>query len=153
MRVGERDLENISLLLIYITVYLMYKQKSEAISLQSSSTSDHKQMGRPKSLNPKSKPIPTRLDETTEDILERYCEKHKTSRSEAIREAIHRLDQDEHQYFWSPEWRQLLLDNEQGLRNGEAEIHRIVQDLLQLIQGMSARMNSKTGSDQNETES
>ncbi|MEK8212576.1 ribbon-helix-helix protein, CopG family [Paenibacillus sp. FSL L8-0463] len=118
-----------------------------------STPSDIKQAGRPKSYNPKSKSIPTRLDKSTEEILERYCEKHKTSRSEAIREAIHRLDQDEHEYFWSPEWRQRLLDNEQGLRNGEAEMHRIVQDLLQLIQGMSARMNSKTGSDQNEKES
>lgn len=105
-------------------------------------------MGRPPSANPKSKAIPIRLDAATEKILQDYCDKHNTNRAEAIREAIHRLNEDETRYFWSPEWRALLGDNEKNLMNISEEFQVTIQLLLQLIQ----QMKIKTGSEANESE-
>ncbi|MNB92408.1 hypothetical protein D3C75_395110 [compost metagenome] len=105
-------------------------------------------MGRPPSKNPKSKSIPIRLDEATEKILQDYCDKHNTNRAEAIREAIHRLNEDESRYFWSPEWRQLLGDNEKNITNISEEFQGTITMLLQLIQQMKA----KTGSEANESD-
>lgn len=100
-------------------------------------------MGRPPSTNPKSKSIPIRLDAATERILQNYCDKHNTNRAEAIREAIHRLDEEETRYFWSPEWRQLLDENENTLLKGSEDLQQTLSLLLQLIRNMK----TKTGSD------
>lgn len=53
-----------------------------------------KQMGRPKSENPKSNPIHVRLDNETKEILEIYCEQEKIPKTEGIRRGIHRLKSD-----------------------------------------------------------
>jgi len=100
-------------------------------------------MGRPPSANPKGKSVPIRLDQETEEILSRYCAKHNTNRAQAIREAIHRLDEAEAGYFWTPEWRQALLDHEQGLKNGAAEVQRTVDELLLMIQEMKSKPESE----------
>ncbi|GGG06125.1 hypothetical protein GCM10010912_58450 [Paenibacillus albidus] len=105
-------------------------------------------MGRPPSSNPKDKAIPVRLDEATKDILQRYCDKHNVNRAEAIRAAIHRLEEDETNYFWTPEWRQELVENEECIKNGADEIQKTTQTLLRLIH----EMKMKTGSEQNETD-
>lgn len=49
--------------------------------------------GRPTD-NPKGKPIHIRLDEKSEDILERYTSQEKVSRAEAIRRGIVKLEED-----------------------------------------------------------
>lgn len=54
-----------------------------------------KKTGRPKVDNPKTNIIRVRLDDHTTERLDGYCEKHETSRAEAVREGI-----------------ELLLDNE-----------------------------------------
>ncbi|ULO07127.1 ribbon-helix-helix protein, CopG family [Paenibacillus sp. 19GGS1-52] len=105
-------------------------------------------MGRPPSTNPKSKSIPIRLDAATEKILQDYCDKHNSNRAEAIREAIHRLNEDESRYFWSPEWRQLLGDNEKNITNISEEFQGMLNMLLQTIQ----QMKTKTGSESNESD-
>lgn len=105
-------------------------------------------MGRPPSSNPKDKTIPVRLDEATKAILQRYCDKHNVNRAEAIRTAIHRLEEDETNYFWTPEWRQELLENEQSIKNGAEEMQKTVQAMLNLIQ----EMKIKTGSEGNEAD-
>lgn len=118
------------------------------ISLNEVTVLNHSRMGRPPSKNPKSKSIPIRLDEATEKILQDYCDKHNTNRAEAIREAIHRLNEDETRYFWSPEWRQLLADNEKNITNISEEFQGTINMLLQLIQ----QMKTKTGSEANESD-
>lgn len=50
-----------------------------------------KKMGRPTS-NPKPHKIDLRVDDTTLEILDRYCKKNDVERSEAIRMAIKKLD-------------------------------------------------------------
>ena len=47
--------------------------------------------GRPKSENPKSNPIHVRLDDETQEILEKYCNKENIAKTEGIRRGIHRL--------------------------------------------------------------
>lgn len=47
--------------------------------------------GRPKIDNPKSNPIHVRLDDETLDILEKYCEQKQVSKTEGIRQGIHKL--------------------------------------------------------------
>lgn len=49
--------------------------------------------GRPTD-NPKGKPIHIRLDEKSEDILERYTDQENVSRAEAIRRGIVKLESD-----------------------------------------------------------
>ncbi len=49
--------------------------------------------GRPTS-NPKGKPIHIRLDEKSEQLLERYTEQEKVTRAEAIRRGIAKLEAD-----------------------------------------------------------
>lgn len=49
--------------------------------------------GRPTD-NPKGKPIHIRLDEKSEDILERYTKQEDVSRAEAIRRGIVKLEED-----------------------------------------------------------
>ena len=49
--------------------------------------------GRPTD-NPKGKPVHIRLDEKSEDILQRYTEQEKVSRAEAIRRGIVKLEAD-----------------------------------------------------------
>ncbi len=51
-------------------------------------------IGRPKSDNPKSKPIHVRLDDETMEILEDYCNQEKIAKTEGIRRGIHRLRSD-----------------------------------------------------------
>ena len=53
--------------------------------------SDAKKMGRPFSENPKSTKITLRIDKNDTEILDNYCGKKKISRSDGIREGIHRL--------------------------------------------------------------
>lgn len=50
--------------------------------------------GRPKSENPKSKPIHVRLDKETDSILNRYCEQEGVAKTEAIRRGIKKLEND-----------------------------------------------------------
>lgn len=50
-----------------------------------------KQIGRPKSDNPKSNRFSIRLDDETEQKLEMYCEEHRITKGEAIRQGIHLL--------------------------------------------------------------
>lgn len=47
--------------------------------------------GRPKSDNPKSNPIHVRLDNESQNILERYCKQEKIPKTEGIRRGIQRL--------------------------------------------------------------
>lgn len=47
--------------------------------------------GRPKSENPKSKPIHVRLDSETQEILNEYCLQEKIAKTEGIRRGIQRL--------------------------------------------------------------
>lgn len=47
--------------------------------------------GRPKVDNPKGVNLTIRLDPETEKALREYCESHKISRGEAIRQGIHLL--------------------------------------------------------------
>ncbi len=47
--------------------------------------------GRPKSENPKSNPIHVRLDDETQEILEKYCNQGNIAKTEGIRRGIHRL--------------------------------------------------------------
>lgn len=47
--------------------------------------------GRPKTENPKSNPIHVRLDDETLVILEKYCAKEKITKTEGIRQGIHKL--------------------------------------------------------------
>lgn len=52
--------------------------------------------GRPKLDNPKSCDLKVRFDQNTNDRLIVYCEKHGISRTEAVRQGIHLLlEQDE----------------------------------------------------------
>ncbi len=52
--------------------------------------------GRPKSDNPKSFDLKVRFDQHTNDKLLMYCEKHGISRTEAVRQGIYLLlEQDE----------------------------------------------------------
>lgn len=52
--------------------------------------------GRPKLDNPKSCGLKVRFDQVTNDKLVAYCEKHRISRTEAVRQGIHLLlEQDE----------------------------------------------------------
>ncbi len=52
--------------------------------------------GRPRLDNPKSCDLKVRFDKNTNDRLLVYCEKHGISRTEAIRQGIHLLlEQDE----------------------------------------------------------
>lgn len=50
------------------------------------------QAGRPKTDNPKSKPIHVRLSEKEIDILNGYANKHKVTKTEAIRQGIYLLE-------------------------------------------------------------
>lgn len=50
------------------------------------------QIGRPKTDNPKSKPIHVRLDDKELKILDDYSKKHNTTRTEAIRQGIYLLE-------------------------------------------------------------
>ena len=47
--------------------------------------------GRPKSENPKSNPIHVRLDDETQEILEKYCNQENIAKTEGITRGIHRL--------------------------------------------------------------
>lgn len=47
--------------------------------------------GRPKAESPKNVRYSIRLDEQTEERLRKYCDKHGTTRGEAIRRAIELL--------------------------------------------------------------
>ena len=48
-------------------------------------------VGRPKAENPKSNRFSIRLDDETEQKLEKYCEEHQITKGEAIRQGIHLL--------------------------------------------------------------
>lgn len=52
-------------------------------------------VGRPKTDNPKSKPIHVRLDKETMGILESYCRKENIPKTEGVRRGIHRLKSEE----------------------------------------------------------
>lgn len=47
--------------------------------------------GRPKAENPKTIRYSVRLDEDTEQKLQEYCEKHRITKGEAIRQGIQLL--------------------------------------------------------------
>ena len=47
--------------------------------------------GRPKSDNPKSNPIHVRLDNETQEILEKYCQQEDIPKTEGIRRGIYKL--------------------------------------------------------------
>ena len=49
------------------------------------------QIGRPRADKPKSNRFSVRLDDETEQKLETYCEEHKITKGEAIRQGIHLL--------------------------------------------------------------
>jgi hypothetical protein len=51
-----------------------------------------RKIGRPKSENPKTNPIHVRLDNDTLQVLDKYCERHKKTRTGAIRDGIMMLD-------------------------------------------------------------
>lgn len=44
--------------------------------------------GRPKANNPKNNDIKVRLDDVTHEKLLKYCEKHRISKAEAVRQGI-----------------------------------------------------------------
>ena len=48
-------------------------------------------IGRPKSEKPKSNRFSIRLDDETEQKLEKYCQEHQITKGEAIRQGIHLL--------------------------------------------------------------
>ena len=48
-------------------------------------------IGRPKSDKPKSNRFSIRLDDETEQKLEMYCNEHRITKGEAIRQGIHLL--------------------------------------------------------------
>lgn len=50
--------------------------------------------GRPKSDNPKSKPIHVRLDSECQDVLEKYCKQENIVKTEGIRRGIQKLRSD-----------------------------------------------------------
>ena len=50
-----------------------------------------KQMGRPKTENPKDNDVKVRLDSKTHKKLLEYCEQHNITKAEAIRQGIHLL--------------------------------------------------------------
>ncbi|NOU81581.1 hypothetical protein GC101_22220 [Paenibacillus sp. LMG 31459] len=102
-----------------------------------------KKMGRPPSVNPKSEQLSVKMDKTTETILDNYCLKHNVKRPAAVREAISRLNEEETRYFWSPEWRQLLEENETTLLKGTEDLQQTLSLLLSLIRSMK----TKTGSE------
>ena len=52
---------------------------------------EKKKMGRPTD-NPKSRPIHVRLDEKTSTIIDKYMDRYKVSRAEAIRLGIQQLE-------------------------------------------------------------
>lgn len=47
--------------------------------------------GRPKVENPKRNDVKVRLDDNTSKQLDAYCELHRVTRAEAIRQGIHLL--------------------------------------------------------------
>lgn len=49
------------------------------------------QIGRPKADTPKNIRYSIRLDAETEEKLQKYCEEHKITKGEAIRQGIHLL--------------------------------------------------------------
>lgn len=53
-----------------------------------------KQMGRPKSDNPKNQRITVRIDNETYKTLRTYCEQEKVEKAEAIRRGIDKLKSD-----------------------------------------------------------
>jgi len=50
--------------------------------------------GRPKTDNPKSKPIHVRLDKESDEILETYCNQEDIPRTEGVRRGIVKLKSD-----------------------------------------------------------
>lgn len=48
-------------------------------------------VGRPKAEKPKANRFSVRLDDETEQKLEKYCEEHQMTKGEAIRQGIHLL--------------------------------------------------------------
>lgn len=48
-------------------------------------------VGRPKAEKPKANRFSIRLDDETEQKLEKYCEEHQITKGEAIRQGIHLL--------------------------------------------------------------
>lgn len=101
-------------------------------------------MGRPPSVNPKKEQLSVKMDKTTEKILDNYCLKHNVTRPAAVREAISRLNEEETRYFWSPEWRQLLEENETHVLKGTENLQQTLSSLLSLIRNMK----TKTGSEE-----
>lgn len=51
--------------------------------------------GRPKAENPKNVDIKVRFDEKGNELLIEYCERNNISRTEAIRQAVKKLLEDE----------------------------------------------------------
>lgn len=91
----------------------------------------------------KSKPIPIRLDEASERILTAYCDKHGKNRAQAIREAIQRLDQDESNYFWSPDWKEKLIQTEKAIEKHSSEVQNKFGLVLRLIEDMRLKLGSE----------
>lgn len=52
-----------------------------------------KKMGRPPSENPKSNRVTVRFTDSEREILDAYCERHKKSRAEGVRDGILLLEE------------------------------------------------------------
>lgn len=54
-------------------------------------SAEKKKMGRPVVGEPKSNDVKVRLDDTTHNLLLKYCEENNITKAEAIRQGIHLL--------------------------------------------------------------
>ncbi|MNW51244.1 Ribbon-helix-helix protein, copG family [compost metagenome] len=107
-----------------------------------------KKRGRPQSENPKATPLTMRLDDAEDKILTDYCKKHNVTRSDAVREAIQRLNDSSQNYFWTAEWREKLKGNEELFLQYSEQLSQAISQVILLIQEMN--ITSKQGSEQNE---
>lgn len=93
-KVGETDFfpkreESVKIVLdfwgyINYTVFVGYKKEVYTMSTT-------KKIGRPFAKNPKSNPIHVRLDDETQEILDKYCKQEDIARTEGIRRGIKKL--------------------------------------------------------------
>lgn len=96
-----------------------------------------KKIGRPPSDAPKTYPLSLRLDEETENVLLEYSKKYGITRTEATREAIHRLGMTMDNYFYSREWWEKVKEYESDVQDNAQQFNKTVQNFLQLMQDIS----------------
>lgn len=96
-----------------------------------------KKRGRPISDTPKTHTLMLRLDEQDEQILQEYCQKYNITRTEAAREAIHRLGMTMDNYYYSREWWEKVKEYESDIQSNAQQFNTTVQNFLRLMQDIS----------------